>query len=100
VIGRILYYSRNGLSPKVTFREALLKGLAPDGGLFFPERIPMIDSDELNSFKDLSYSELASALLRAFILNHLSLLNLSTSKESLTSIPASYSSFQDYLLCS
>lgn len=36
----ILFYSTNRKSPPVTFREALLKGQAPDKGLYMPESIP------------------------------------------------------------
>ncbi|MBS1576585.1 MAG: threonine synthase [Bacteroidetes bacterium] len=37
------YYSLNRQSPMVDFREATIKGQAPDKGLYFPERIPRID---------------------------------------------------------
>ena len=33
------YYSRNKKSSNVTFKEALIKGLEPDKGLYFPEKI-------------------------------------------------------------
>ena len=37
---KIYYYSTNGKADKVTFSEALLKGLAPDKGLYMPDHIP------------------------------------------------------------
>lgn len=39
----MLYYSTNKNSPKVDFREATIKGQAPDKGLYFPEQIPQLD---------------------------------------------------------
>ncbi len=38
------YYSLNGQSPLVDFREAALHGLAPDKGLYFPEKTPILSS--------------------------------------------------------
>ena len=36
------YYSTEGRSPAVSLREAVLTGLAPDRGLYMPERIPRL----------------------------------------------------------
>ena len=36
------YYSLNNQSPKVDFKEATIKGQAPDKGLYFPEHIPAL----------------------------------------------------------
>lgn len=41
------YYSTNKQSPKVSFKEALFQGLAPDGGLYMPEILPNLDIKEL-----------------------------------------------------
>ena len=38
----MLFYSTNGISPKVKFSEALLRGQAPDRGLYMPESVPVI----------------------------------------------------------
>ncbi|MDX2414133.1 MAG: threonine synthase [Bacteroidales bacterium] len=64
---RILYYSTNRLSPHITFQEALIKGLAPDGGLYMPGRIPKIKKSEFNNFRESSYPEIASAVLWKFL---------------------------------
>lgn len=66
------YYSTNGQSPGMTFRQALLKGLAPDGGLFMPGNIPRLNKSELESFSRLKYNEVASIFLRKFISNEIS----------------------------
>ncbi|MGH2543403.1 MAG: threonine synthase, partial [Ardenticatenaceae bacterium] len=44
------YYSLNRNSPSVTGRDALLYGLAPDGGLYYPERIPRFADAEIRQF--------------------------------------------------
>jgi len=59
----IKYYSTNRKSPGVSFREALLKGLAPDGGLYFPDSIPGIGKDELKDLAGLEYHQVASSVL-------------------------------------
>jgi len=62
-----LYYSTNLISPEVTFREALMKGLAPDGGLYMPKHLPSVSRDELESFREKKYSEIASQVLGKFL---------------------------------
>ena len=38
----MIFRSTHHTSPPATFREALLRGLAPDGGLYIPEKIPLL----------------------------------------------------------
>ena len=59
------YVSTRGAGPPVGFRAALMAGQARDGGLFMPERLPDV-SRCLESWRDLSYPELACELLRRF----------------------------------
>ncbi|MCP4398166.1 MAG: threonine synthase, partial [bacterium] len=63
----IQYYSTNLQAEPVSFREALLKGLAPDRGLFMPEEVPQFSSDELDSFSQMEYYEIAYAVTRKFL---------------------------------
>jgi threonine synthase len=58
----ILYYSTNLQAPPVTFKEALLKGLAPDKGLYMPETIPGMTPEELQQLADGEYYEVAYAV--------------------------------------
>lgn len=58
--------TRGGMRPQ-PFSEVLLEGLAPDGGLSVPVRLPSISSSQLESWRFLSYSELAYEILRLFI---------------------------------
>ena len=39
------YYSLNKKAPNVSFQEAVVKGLAPDKGLYFPESITPLTKD-------------------------------------------------------
>jgi len=63
----VRYYSTNLRSPEVTFREALLKGLAPDAGLYMPGEIPQIPSDELEALSGKNYPEVAADILSRFL---------------------------------
>ena len=49
-------------SPPVSFREALLRGLAPDGGLYVPEEWPPITRDDLEAWRPLDFPDLAVRL--------------------------------------
>lgn len=49
----------------VSFKKAVINGLAKDGGLYVPESIDKID--DICKFKDLSYQELANKILSFFI---------------------------------
>ena len=49
------------------FCDILLGGLAPDGGLYLPETYPRVTRDELDSWRKLSYAELAFVILSKFI---------------------------------
>ncbi len=66
---RYKYYSTNHKAPEVSFSEALLNGLAPDGGLYMPYSIPTLTSEELKSFPSMEYSEIAFTILNKYIGN-------------------------------
>ena len=59
------YVSTRGPGTPVSFREALMAGQAPDGGLLMPERLPDL-SRHLLEWRGLSYPDLAFAILREF----------------------------------
>lgn len=61
------YISTRGQTAPKSFSEVLLMGLAPDGGLMLPERYPHIDSDTLAQWRQLSYPDLAFAIMSLFI---------------------------------
>jgi threonine synthase len=64
---QILFFSTNRQAEPVTFREALLKGLAPDRGLYMPQRIPALTREEIAGFSDRPYHEIALTICRKFL---------------------------------
>ncbi|MBQ5459314.1 MAG: threonine synthase, partial [Rhodocyclaceae bacterium] len=61
------YLSTRGDAARPAFCDILLGGLAPDGGLYLPESYPQIDAQTLDSWRSLSYHELAFEVLRRLI---------------------------------
>ncbi|MDR3054467.1 MAG: threonine synthase [Zoogloeaceae bacterium] len=61
------YISTRGQSPALPFCDILLGGLAPDGGLYLPERYPTVSRAELDAWRGLSYAHLAFAILSKYI---------------------------------
>ncbi|MDO8653157.1 MAG: threonine synthase [Undibacterium sp.] len=60
------YVSTRGHAAQQNFSEILLGGLAPDGGLYLPQEYPQVTPDEMNSWRTLSYAELALEVLKKF----------------------------------
>jgi threonine synthase len=67
----IVYYSTNLQAEPATFKEALLKGQAPDRGLYMPQEIPGISSEELRTLSRKPYYEIAFAIARKFLRSEL-----------------------------
>jgi threonine synthase len=63
----MLYLSTRGHPDRKHFCEILLEGLAPDGGLYLPERYPQVDDSALARWRKLSYPELAFEVLSLYI---------------------------------
>lgn len=64
---KIRFYSTNGNSDKLSFGEALLRGLAPDKGLYMPDRIPVLDPVTIQSLQQKPYPEIAFLIARNFL---------------------------------
>lgn len=60
------YYSTNHNSPDVSLAEAVVKGLAPDRGLYMPERIERLPQEFFDNIADKSFHEIACTVARAF----------------------------------
>ncbi len=58
------FISTRGGSPPVTASQAIVNGLAPDGGLYVPERFPVLGKDLFNP--DLPYHEFAAGIIQPF----------------------------------
>lgn len=60
------YLSTRGHQAPQSFSEILLGGLAPDGGLYLPDQYPQVSAEELESWRKLSYADLAFEILSKF----------------------------------
>ena len=60
------YISTRNTKQTFTFKDVFLNGLAADGGLYIPEKIPSYSLKELESLKELSYEQLAVKIIFNF----------------------------------
>jgi len=65
----VKYYSTNKESPIVDFKEATIKGQAPDKGLYFPEVIPQVDKELINKIESTSNEEIAFRVIKPYVGN-------------------------------
>ena len=65
----ILYKSTRGAEKNVTASEAILKGLASDGGLFVPDQIPALE-ESFEELAECSYQELAYKVMSKFLTDY------------------------------
>lgn len=78
--------TRGGIEP-INFKDAVMMGLASDGGLLLPESIPSVEND-LNNLSNLSYSDLAYEIIKLYATD--------IPEEKLKAIiNSSYSTFRD-----
>ena len=61
------YISTRGQAPAIDFRDALLSGLAPDGGLYLPENWPHLDSEFIKELKNKPFSYATARLLEQYV---------------------------------
>ena len=61
------YYSTNKDSPLVNFKEATIKGQAPDKGLYFPEYIPQVEKDLIDNIENFSKNDIAFRVLQPYV---------------------------------
>ena len=61
------YVSTRGAAPELTFEEAMLTGLARDGGLYVPAEVPVMSQGDIAALAGLSYEEVAFRVMRPFI---------------------------------
>ena len=60
------YISTRNAQNTFSFKDAFLKGLASDGGLFVPKKIPIFSPKELGKLKNESYNKLAVKIISKF----------------------------------
>ncbi|MBU4261685.1 MAG: threonine synthase [Proteobacteria bacterium] len=58
--------TRGGIAP-ISFKKAVMMGLATDGGLLLPQTMPLVDEKTLDSWQSMSYPQLSHAVLSLFI---------------------------------
>jgi threonine synthase len=61
------YVSTRGESPSIGFLDAVLAGLAPDGGLYVPERWPTFTPEEIAAFAGQPYAKVAATVIGKFV---------------------------------
>ena len=61
------YISTRNSSKTFNFKEVFIKGLADDGGLFIPKSLNKFSEADIDSFKKLSYQDLAKNIIFSFI---------------------------------
>lgn len=61
------YVSTRGQAPVLSFEEAMLTGLARDGGLYVPQSVPQMTQGEIAALAGVSYEEAAFRVMRPFI---------------------------------
>ncbi len=82
----IYYISSRGQSTPVKASEAILRGIAPDGGLYLPERLPTLTQADLTALIPLSYPERAAKILSLYLTDY-------TEEELLSDARAAYGGF-------
>ncbi|HVN00237.1 MAG TPA: threonine synthase [Caulobacteraceae bacterium] len=60
------YISTRGAAPPVSFLDAVLAGLAPDGGLYVPDKWPQLTEAEIAAFAGRPYAEVAADVIGRF----------------------------------
>ncbi|MFH1118347.1 MAG: threonine synthase [Bacteroidota bacterium] len=63
----LLFYSTNHQAPSLPFDQALLKGQAPDRGLYMPEKIPVFRPEFIREMKQMQYHEIAEVVIGSFL---------------------------------
>ncbi|KAJ3509829.1 hypothetical protein NLJ89_g5010 [Agrocybe chaxingu] len=83
------YFSTRGGDQRLSFEETVLTGLAPNGGLYIPERIPSLPEGWRTEWKNYSFAELSVAVFSLFISP-----NEISAEELRTLVEKSYATFR------
>jgi len=70
------FYSLNKKAPNVSFKDAVINGLAPDRGLYFPENITPLEKDFFNHIEYFSNHEIAYEVIKQFVADEIPELEL------------------------
>lgn len=81
------YFSTNNTEIRYSFKEAVIKGLAPDKGLFFPVSIPKLEDDFFKRLPGLSLPEIGFEVARYFVGDDISDADLKKITEEVFNFP-------------
>ena len=62
----MIFYSTNNKDLQLDIKDAVIKGLASDNGLFMPEYIPQLEKSFIDKLGDLSFTEIALEVLKPY----------------------------------
>lgn len=65
-------YSTKKIAPDVSLKEAVLRGLPPDNGLYMPYNIPLLPASFWNNLDTMSYNEMAFEVIKNLLGNYIS----------------------------
>ncbi|MEL6959219.1 MAG: threonine synthase [Pseudomonadota bacterium] len=63
----MIYVSTRGAAPELSFEEAMMTGLARDGGLYVPQEVPTLSEAQIAAMAGQSYEDVAFTVMRPFI---------------------------------
>jgi threonine synthase len=63
----VIYQSTRGQAPELSFEDAVLAGMASDGGLYVPKELPRFSADKIRSFAGMRYEEVAFEVMKPFV---------------------------------
>ncbi|WP_297337283.1 threonine synthase [Algoriphagus sp.] len=66
------YYSTNNPNQSASLSEAVMKGLAPDHGLYMPERIPVLSKEIIDKLPDMTFREIGYTVIETLFAEDLS----------------------------
>ena len=61
------YISTRGHAPNLTFGEAMMTGLARDGGLYVPQSVPIVSHADIAAMAGQSYEDIAFRVMRPYL---------------------------------
>lgn len=90
------FRSTSGKGPQITGQEAILQGLAPDGGLFMPEQMPKLSPEFIASLPSRSLSEIGFEVARHFLSDDIEAAPLRALVEDTLSFPVPLASLSEH----
>jgi len=93
------YFSLNKKAPQVNFKEAVIKGLAPDKGLYFPETIHPLSNEFFDAIQNHTNQEIAFKVIEQFIGDEIPIANLKKIIEETLNFEFPLIKIEDNLYC-